>query len=641
VSARALALLLLLAAGTAQAQRRPGPTKPLAAPSGWSIEAPARLVLGKDGPTAIRYRLPADARAHLISNIGSLGEPRQVQPGLWQVTFNPPSQKYPQVALLVLRDDEDESSFVWTQLPLHGVATVELRSDPEVQVEVQVAGVAFGPTRTDKHGRAAVSVVVPPGVAEAISVASDALGNQRHQSIPIAVPEFQRLLSLCAPGGAPGFWVLAIDTKGAADSDAKLEAEVAPLAVRAIAARAPGVYRVGLRIPDQLRAGDIVRVAARVAGKPKFVSSCELRVPLERPERLDMTLSRAVFAAGEAEPIVVKITPRYAGAREPEATDLRFEATLGKLSQTRVRSSSQVELTWEVPSNFGGRSQASLRVRAGDVIATRSIALEAGPPSALELIAEDEQLPADGASSTKLTLQARDAHGNPVRVARLRASARGQVSEFRATGPGKFEANYRAPDELTSEDPVQVRELDSGMVARHAIRLHRKRPPFALSLRAGYLTNFAKVSAPQLTLQFAYRLPFAREHIQIALEAGYFRSQDETLSADSRDSVRTRVQGVPLALRVHYVLGFGALDLWPFVAAGVLFGSTELSAASTGNARTTSSIPLFAAGGGGSLPLGAGRALLELGYSYATFASGRARGNAGGFNAGLGYALEL
>ena len=41
--------------------------------------------------------------------------------------------------VLVLVDDADPSEVAWAQLPLHGVARVEARSDPGVQVDVEVA----------------------------------------------------------------------------------------------------------------------------------------------------------------------------------------------------------------------------------------------------------------------------------------------------------------------------------------------------------------------------------------------------------------------------------------------------------------------------------------------------------------------
>ena len=646
---------LLLSAAAARAQPRPpeaaapargaqavaaAGSRPLAAPSGWSLEVPTRLVLGRDAHATLRYRVPEGTHARLVTSTGGLGDPVRLESGVWQVEYTPPAQKYPQVASLVLIDDADETRFLWRQIALHGVATVELRSDPQTEVEVQVAGVSFGPATTDARGKAGISVIVPPGVDEAISIASDALGNQRRQSIPIAVPEFQRLLSVCAQNGGLGFWVFAVNANGSPDAGALLELEVDPLLRRGITARGPGVYRVRLGIPEQLRAGDIARVSARLATQPTSAHGCALRVPLEHPNRIELRLSRAQFSAGEAQPIAVTITPHYAGKREPEAADLRFETTLGRLSESRLRSSTAVELLWYLPNDFGGLERAMLRARSGDVIASGTIALQAGRPSALTLEASDDQLAADGTDSTRLVLQARDAHGNPVRSAHFRASARGAVSAFEPVGAGQFEATYRAPDG-GFEDSITVREVDSGALAAHAIRLRRQRGPLSLALRAGYLTNFAKISAPLLSLQVAYRLPFARERFQVGFEAGYYFSQDQTLSSDALDRVRTRVQGVPLSLRLAYLIEVGSFELWPFVAAGALISATELSAQSTGTAGSLGVAPLFAAGGGGSIEVGPGRAVLELGYLLAGAARELARGNAGGASLAAGYALRF
>jgi len=277
-------------------------------------------------------------------------------------------------------------------------------------------------------------------------------------------------------------------------------------------------------------------------------------------------------------------------------------------------------------------------VRAGDVSHSAAITLHPGRTRALTLAASDDQLAADGADSTRLVLEARDVHGNPVRSARLTASARGDVSAFRPVAPGQFEATYRAPDG-GFEDSITVRELDSGAIAAHAIRLRGMRGALSLAVRAGYLTNFAKISAPLLTLQVGYRLPFARQRFQLGIEVGYYFSQDQTLSSDSIDRVRTRLQGLPLSLRLAYMVGLGSFEVWPFLAGGVLFSTTELSAASTGTVGSLGVAPLVAAGGGGSLGLGPGRAVFELGYLFAGAARDLTRGNAGGVSLSAGYAL--
>jgi hypothetical protein len=556
--ASGLAALLLTQQAGAQAGLAPPPTAAdvahrAPAALALAIEAPQVMVLGRDDHAVVRFSAPDDAHVHLYANIGSLGTPTRVADARYEVRYTPPEEKYPQVAILALISG-DASRVAWTQIALHGAARVELRSDPEVSVEVHVGDAAFGPVKTDRDGRAVIPVIVPPGTVDALSIATDALGNQRQHVIPIEVPEFQRLLSVCSSQDARGFWVFAVDTHGAPQQDARLDLDAAPLRVSGSRAAAPGVYRVALQIPDEVRAGTAAQLRAKLHDQTVSQPACEIHVELEHAERIALHMSGPSDAPPDqaAQPIRMRVTPQYRGARPAEAAEFEFSATSGRVEPMRARSSGPIDVLWWLPSTATDRSEAVFTARSGALSATQTIAL---PGS---------------------------------------AGQRGST-------------------------------LDMGGLF--------------VALQVGVISNFAKITAPLVSLRIGHSLPFISEHLQLALECGYYQSQHRDESSDALDQVRSDVRVVPTWLRLAYQVPVGGFAFGPFAGGGVAVALTEVSSGSTGTARASEVVPLWAAGGSATRALGLGRLALELGYSGARVNLPSATGNAAGFFATLGYSL--
>ncbi|HEY2735062.1 MAG TPA: hypothetical protein VGI70_13795, partial [Polyangiales bacterium] len=472
----------------------------------FAIEAPSSLVLGRDVRATLHVRTPDGAKFRLYTNSGSLAAPVRVGAGRFEVTYTPPEEKYPQVAIIALVSEGDHAKFAWTQIALHGVARVELSSDPEVMVEVRVADASFGPVKTDGQGRASIPVVVPPGTIDAISIATDALGNQRQQAIPIQVPPFQRLLSVCSASNARSFWLFAVDAHGRPQPSAAVRAEASPLRVSAIETRAPGVYRVMLEIPAEVRAGDVAHLDASLAGESASRHGCQLRVPLESPDRIDLAPSRSSFRAGDAEPLTIQLAAHYPGLREPEATELVFEPSIGRVEPAHARAgAAPITLRWFIPDALSQLTAATLIVHAGEASARVQLALRPGPLARLTVTTADPRLPAGELATTTLRVDARDAYANPIRDAELSAAASGEISSFEQTRPGHYEARYRAPGSAMF-DLIRVRARGSNVIGSDRVALYAESGFFA-GVRVGFLGNFGRINAPIALLQLGHNLP--------------------------------------------------------------------------------------------------------------------------------------
>jgi hypothetical protein len=430
----------------------------------FSITGPAALVLGKDIQSTLRIQAPIAARFHVYTNTGQLGAATPIAAGAWQIEYTLPTQKYPQVALVALVTD-DGAHFAWTSIALYGSARVEIQSEAEVLVEVRVGQTLFGPTTTDRAGRAELPVVVPPGNSSVTSIATDGLGNQKEQTIPLGVPAFQRLLSVCPAQQRLGFWVFAVDQQALPLANAPIEASGPSARITGVTPVSPGVYRVAFEVPEPAHVGKTIRVSASLRGEPISSHACDSSIP-----------------------------------------------------------------------------------------------------------------------------------GSDVSIGRT------QIGNQRAA--------------------------------------HDRRP-FLLGLQAGYVTNFAKIHAPQIALRAGWRLPFAERRLSLELQGGYHYGHHSGPTSDGSETIDTTVSALPVLVRVAYTLGLRRLDVWLFGASGLLFAGTEVVGEMLGRIRANTMTPVYAAGSGFGLALGPGRIGLELSYVHAQIETRALVGNVAGFSANLGYVLDL
>ena len=610
------------------------------ADSGLAIETPLQLTLGDDREVLVRYRAPAYLGATLSVSTGTLGQPQATGEGRWQVRYTPPVARYPQVAIFALVS-RDGNQFVWSRVALRGAAVVELSSDPNVSVSVKVGDGKFGPVNTDSRGRAAVKVLVPPGVKQAESAATDGLGNVRTQTISLDVPEIYPLLCVGPRESTAGFLVFATDDKGQPAANVPLRAETTTVSVTKTEAETDGVYRVLFAVPDNVRPGATAHLEVS-AGKSKTAAamSCDIPLALEQPASIDVALSRASFQASEDEPIMVRVTPNYTGSGERSSVVLQLSSNLGELSRTRVATREPIEIEWRVPHNFGDVRAGLLQVR-GDVDKDLPLSLQTGSPTELQLRVDRETLPADGHATTKLRVNGVDAYGNPTELTGIEAKAIGTLTRFHQVGVGAYEAEYRAPYGKEGADVVSVTDRASGLTVTRELTLGSVRHRFALAARAGYMTNFARVSAPMGVLQLGYRTPWLDERVKFSALVGYYQSQAFVGAQGSAQGVDVALWALPLLVRAEYIFTFGMLDIGPVLGAGMLGAQSRVESAGTGSYYDASFVPLLAAGANGGVGLGPGRICAEVSYWAASLTKVAVTGNAGGMNLSLGYELPL
>lgn len=225
------------------------------------LEGPERMHLNRT--TAAELLFDERTRENLAQlswrvNVGTL----QSIPNGRGLAYSAPAKQFPQVAIIGAYDPLTKTTTVHV-IRLFGAPTIEVDSEPNVSITVEIAGVSFGPERTNSSGNALVPVEVPPGVDTAVTFAKDSHGNVTRDELPLNPPRFPRLLALCADGES-ALYVIEVNRQGELAESATFSVysdhftSSAPTRVR------PGVFRVEFTptsLNDRTHQGEIRAVA--------------------------------------------------------------------------------------------------------------------------------------------------------------------------------------------------------------------------------------------------------------------------------------------------------------------------------------------------------------------------------------------
>ncbi len=373
-------LLATAAGGRAEAKVRLTPPEAGAeeARSGGPLDlrAPGRLLIGGSAEAWVSVARRAGPPPRLVASVGALGPLGDAPGGRLRARYTPPDTRMPQVAIVAALDDAG-AVVDWIALPLDGRPRVDTRTKPNARVSVRVAGVEFGPVQADRQGRATLTVIAPPGVADSTTVAADRLGNRTEAPLGLGAPPPNRLLALCAPARVT---VLSVDAAGRPRA-APIVAAAAAGVLGPLVERAPGRYEAEFRLPP---GGDPIAITARADDDAASRASCAVVPPPAVLVALDVAVDRAEWAPGGG-PVEVTVTPRW--DRPPaRAAEVALATDLGALSPQRLLPDGRITARWTFPDG-AGPARATVTARAGERSAAAQVALQAAPPRARPRVA--------------------------------------------------------------------------------------------------------------------------------------------------------------------------------------------------------------------------------------------------------------
>lgn len=212
-----------------------------ASPTNPGLEGPTELYLKRTTSVELTFDDAVRERLANISwrvNVGRVSP----SPNGAGLTYTPPEKHFPQVAIVGGVDPSNERAIVHL-IRLIGSPTIEVDSEPNVNVSVEILGTTFGPQPTDPRGNALVPIDVPPGVDSVTTFAKDAYGNITRDELPLNAPGFPRVLALCSQQ-EPHLYVVEITRSGDPVEKPSFSTRSPGLTAATPVAVAPGIFRV-------------------------------------------------------------------------------------------------------------------------------------------------------------------------------------------------------------------------------------------------------------------------------------------------------------------------------------------------------------------------------------------------------------
>lgn len=533
-------IALALVAGT--------PTARAAEPRARAIDAtaltfavePARIVLGDT--TAAKLTLtakhrdgtPLDVAPPLLTvSAGALSAPTRTDAGVWTVTFTPPKEAFPHVAIVAATIETATSSAVgFAPLHLWGKGETAVRTKPNSSVTVMIGSDAHGPVQADKTGLAKVPLVVPPGPERAVARSVDEVGNESQKAIDLGVPPFNRVALLAlddpvaADGGARGrLLAFVVDKKGAPLFSAKLKPKATVGAFAGEPAGvAPGVFLLTWQ-PGKAAPGT-AKVSVALEGAPGSTAEASVKLISGGPAKAVFTLSRNSLTADD-ERVVETVLHLFddAGSAVP-ASAATVDVDYGRIDAISTLPDGTRRINWLIPPQTE-RTEVTItaRVPSGKVLGDAKVALASGKPARL-YFDKPEGVIADGQSGVDLVLHVTDRSGNELTAkdARVEVEARAGKIES-ANVDGKRLVARLVPVANDHPDFVRVTGTIGAITAQTLVKT-APRPAAWLLVGAGLAigSNYGALLSAGPELSLLVRMPGLDGSLHAGVSASVLQS---------------------------------------------------------------------------------------------------------------------
>jgi hypothetical protein len=629
----------------------------LAPPSVTVVLRPARprLRLGTDKDLIVEVEVTGpDARgfepARALASVGALDLPRATHtPGRFVTSYVPPSERFPQVAILVVElAAGSRRVHARAQIALDGATVVPFHTSPGAAVTMRVGDQTFGPVTADRQGHVDIPIVVPPGVRVGTARAVDHNAAARETAVDLQLPAFPRVLILAPTtlevAAFAEIAVLGVDPNGQPSAAGGLSLAASDGIVHALGAGVPGEARFLFEAPRRL-GGGAVALTATASGAPP--ARADVAVPLVpgAPARLVLAPSRRQLVVGSGDSAEITLSARDGFGNLTPATTAAVRID-GQAQSGSAGADGVVRLTLAAPAIYAGRDRIAIEASLGALTAAESVRLTGGPPVKLTLEFQTGRVLADGQRGTELRARAVDRNGTPTTVPGLSwETPEGRIRNVSVPRDGEYVAEY-VPD-AAREPHRQTVAVMASRSLRATAGIEVAPPPVHLvaSMRAGLFTNFGSGAGPAAFLEAVRPFEIYGRRLSAGVVAGYLHS-DTLTGFQTSQSVRVVVDQIPVMLvaRARRVLS-PRVEIAADIAAGMSWADLRLRP-SGGRLIDASALALaLGAGGDMSFPLRPGRLVIGLHYLWIelgrTSAGDRIDGNSAGLVGDIGYRMPF
>ncbi|MFN7146354.1 MAG: Ig-like domain-containing protein, partial [Myxococcota bacterium] len=360
------------------------------------------FTFGGDPGTVGGVKLLTNVSAGTVTNVTNLGG------GQLGGLYTPPAATQPQVALVTAADAADPTrTYAAVAVPLSAKLDHPVTVAPNSRVILKVGGRDFGPVPADSKGRAKVPIVVPPGATTATRVQITPDGAVSEEPLDLKLPEARRVAMFPTFAGLPSDARLQVPVRafvvtpdGRPDENANVAFSASAGTVSPARHEGAGIY-VATYTPPTANVAGKATITAKLADKAPVHADSRV-VPLVPVRPTKLALSAAPIPAGAtAVPVTAKVTGPDGAPLAGRA--LSFAADGARLEGVKDLKNGEYVATF-TPTGKGpvGVTASAAAVPAGNALAR------------VLLVPARERLPADGLSSTLLTVLTVDELGAPV-----------------------------------------------------------------------------------------------------------------------------------------------------------------------------------------------------------------------------------
>ncbi len=378
---------------------------------------PAKLTLGVDKTASIGFTFAGgDPRAlaglHLALN-ATAGVPTNVTNvgnGVFNALYTSPPGSVPQLQIITAVDAADPlRTYGALAVPLTANVTQAVVGPPNTAIVLNVGGRDFGPVKTDSKGHAKIPIVLAPGVTSASQKVAGAGGTISEQPLDLKIPETRRIALFATAAGIPSDSRLQVPIRavvytpeGALDDQASVQFSVTAGTIGPARLEGGGVYVATYTPPDgnaPVKASLTVKLENATALQTETRPLLLLPV---RAARVAMSANPPTLAAAAKSLTITALVAGPTGAPLP--------------GRTLTCSANGATLQGITDLKSGSYDAAFATTGTGPVEVSASVAapVTGNQMTQILLIPSHTRLPADGLSSSMLTITTLDEFGYPV-----------------------------------------------------------------------------------------------------------------------------------------------------------------------------------------------------------------------------------
>ena len=383
---------------------------------------PTSLVLGRDAQANLSVTLKGGAQASregarlaFSSNSGEIKNLIPMGDGRYAALYVPPAKGGPHAALIGVVDRRSPGrTYGHLAVPMTTRMSLDTKSGPGCKVMLIAGGREFGPVPADAKGRAKVEVVVTPGLESVVQRSLDCAA-AGETSLPLPAVEAPRVQLLPVHGGLPGDSRIGVPVRafvvtpaGEPDPGASLSLTASAGALSPPQHEGGGVY-LSTYTPAAVGAVTPLTIEARLAGDEKRVATVRSQLVPLRAAGLVVSTEPARLPKDATG---FTLTARVNG---PDGQGMPGRVLDFKTAGARLNGAVKDVGDGTYVANFAttGRGPA-------EVITSVRAPAAGNPVRDVVIIPTRTRLPADGLSSSLLTVLTLDEFGYPVADAALK-----------------------------------------------------------------------------------------------------------------------------------------------------------------------------------------------------------------------------